>query len=113
MPPFRLVSRGPLCVPMLLSEVEQEQIPSRNGDREVIVVGAGFCDGEGDRAYTVYVPILGGLGGEKYLEDFKCFYKFCSSENITKSDQFDLQIFYPFSILLFDHKKVHFKIPHQ
>ena len=40
--------------PILLSEVEQEQIPSGNGDREAIVVGAGLCDGEGERAYTAY-----------------------------------------------------------
>ena len=55
MPPFPLVPRGPI----LLSEVEQEQRPSGNGDREAIVVGAGLCDGEGKRAYTVYDPILG------------------------------------------------------
>ena len=29
---------------------EQEQRPSGNGDREAIVVGAGLCDGEGERA---------------------------------------------------------------
>ena len=33
--------------PILLSEVEQEQRLSGNGDREAIVVGAGLCDGEG------------------------------------------------------------------
>ena len=27
-----------------------------NGDREAIVVGAGLCDGEGERAYTGYTP---------------------------------------------------------
>ena len=43
-------------VPNLLSEVEQEQRPSGNGDREAIVVGAGLCDGEGERAYTAYAP---------------------------------------------------------
>ena len=42
--------------PILLSEVEQEQSPSGNGDREAIVVGAGLCDSEGERAYTVYAP---------------------------------------------------------
>ena len=46
-------------VPILLSDVEQEQRPSANG------VGAGLCDGEGERAYIVYDPIL---GGEKYLK---------------------------------------------
>ena len=49
-------------VPILLSEVEQEQRPSGKGDHEAIVVGAGLCEGE--RAYTVYDPIL---GEEKYL----------------------------------------------
>ena len=48
--------RGPSCVPILLSEVEQEQRPNGNGDREAIVVGAGLCDGEGERAYTGYAP---------------------------------------------------------
>ena len=42
--------------PILLSEVEQEQRPSGNEDREPIVVGAGLCDGEGERAYTANVP---------------------------------------------------------
>ena len=41
---------GAAYVPILLSEVEQEQRPSGNGD----VVGAGPCDVEGERAYTVY-----------------------------------------------------------
>ena len=43
--PFPLVPRGPIgpaYVPILLSEVEQEQRPSGNGDREVIVVEAGL-----------------------------------------------------------------------
>ena len=30
------------------------------GDREAIVEGAGLCDGEGERAYTVYDLIIGG-----------------------------------------------------
>ena len=42
---------GAAYIPILLSEVEQEQRPSWNGDREAIVVGAGLCDGEGERAY--------------------------------------------------------------
>ena len=46
---------GPLF-PILLSEIEQEQRPSGNGDREAIVVGCGLCDGEGERAYTGYAP---------------------------------------------------------
>ena len=41
---------------ILLSEIEQEQRPSGNEDREAIVVGAGLCDGEGERAYTAYAP---------------------------------------------------------
>ena len=59
MSPFPLVPRGPLgplIIPLLLSEVEQEQRPSGNGDREAIVVGAGLCDGEGERPYIEYAP---------------------------------------------------------
>ena len=41
--------------PPLLSEVELEQRPNGNGDREAIVVGAGRC-GEGERAYNAYAP---------------------------------------------------------
>ena len=51
---------GAAYVPILLSEVEQEQRPSGNGDREAIVVGAGLCDGEGERAYTEYAPTISG-----------------------------------------------------
>ena len=51
---------GAAYVPILLSEVEQEQRPSGNGDREAIVVGAGLCDGEGERAYTEYAPTFSG-----------------------------------------------------
>ena len=58
MPPFPLVSLGAAYVPILLSEVEQEQRPSGNGDREAIVVGAGLCDIEGERAYTIYDTAL-------------------------------------------------------
>ena len=47
---------GSAYIPHLLSEVEQEQRPSGNGDREAIVVGAVLCDGEGERAYTAYAP---------------------------------------------------------
>ena len=47
---------GTAYIPILLSEVEEEQRPSGNGDREAIVVGAGLCDGEGERAYTAYAP---------------------------------------------------------
>ena len=51
----------------MLSEVEQEQRPSGNGDREAIVVGAGLCDGEGERAYTEYAPTLEGESTENLL----------------------------------------------
>ena len=61
---------GAAYVPILLSEVEKEQRLSGNGDREAIVVGAGLCDDEGERVYTVYDPIL---GGENYLNNFKRF----------------------------------------
>ena len=43
-------------VVILLSEIEQEQRPSGNGDRDAIVVGAGLCDIEGERAYIAYPP---------------------------------------------------------
>ena len=48
---------GAAYIPNLLSEIEQEQRPSGNGDREAIVVGAGLCDGEGERAYTANTHI--------------------------------------------------------
>ena len=51
---------GAAYVPNLLKDVEQEQRPSGNGDREAIVLSAGFYDGEGERTHTVYDPILGG-----------------------------------------------------
>ena len=47
---------GAAYIPTLLSEVEQEQRPSGNEDCEAIVVGAGLCDGEGERAYVAYAP---------------------------------------------------------
>ena len=53
MSPFLLVPLGAAYVPILLSEVDQEQ---RTGDREAIVVRAGLCDDEGERAYTAYAP---------------------------------------------------------
>ena len=49
---------GAAYVPILLSEVEQEQRPSGNGDREAIVVVADHCDDEGERAYTIHDPTL-------------------------------------------------------
>ena len=38
---------GATYVPILLSEVAQEQKTSENGGREAILVGAGLCNGEG------------------------------------------------------------------
>ena len=49
-----LRSLGAANIPILLSEVLQEQRPSGNEDREAIVAGASLCDGEGKRAYTAY-----------------------------------------------------------
>ena len=43
-------------VPVLLGEAEQQQRPSEIGDREAIVVGAGLCDVECERAYTGCAP---------------------------------------------------------
>ena len=57
-------------VPILLSEVEQVQRPRENGDREAIVVEACLCDSEGERAFTIYDPVL---GGKMYLKYFKRF----------------------------------------
>ena len=53
---------GAAVVPILLSEVKQKQRPkrpSKNGDREAIVVVAGFRDGECERAFTEHDLILG------------------------------------------------------
>ena len=61
---------GTACVPILLGEVEQEQRPSKNGDCEAIVVGAGLCDGEGERVFTIFDPVL---GWERYLKHFQHF----------------------------------------
>ena len=47
---------GAAYIPILLSEVEQEQRLRGSEDRETIVVGAVLCDGEGERAYTAYAP---------------------------------------------------------
>ena len=47
---------GAAYIPILLSEDEQEKRPSGNEDREAIVVGAGLCNGEGERVYTTYAP---------------------------------------------------------
>ena len=47
---------GAAYIPILLGEIEQEQTPSGNEDREAIVVGAGLCDGEDERAYAANAP---------------------------------------------------------
>ena len=47
---------GAAYTPILVSEVELERRPSGNEDREAIVVGAGLCASEGERAYNAYAP---------------------------------------------------------
>ena len=96
------VSLGPLIFPYCGNEVEQELRPSGNGDREAILVRAGLCDVEGDRASNVYDSIL---GSEKYLKLFKRIQTFCWSKNLAKTEQFDLKIFDPISISLFAHTR--------
>ena len=59
---------GAAQIPILLSEVEQEQKSSGNGDREAIVVGAGLCDGDGERACTEYAPTIEGEVHETFTE---------------------------------------------
>ena len=54
---------GAAYIRILLSEVEQEQRPSGNEDHEAIVVGAGLCDGEGERAYTTGWAEVGRRNG--------------------------------------------------
>ena len=44
---------GTAYVPILLIKFEQEQRPHGNGVRKAIVVGAGLCDSERERAYMV------------------------------------------------------------
>ena len=69
---------GAAYVPILLSEVKQEQSSIENGDRETIVVEAGVCDCEGKRAYTKYDPVF---GEKKYL---KCFTRFAGAKTSQK-----------------------------
>ena len=94
---------GAAYVPILLSEVEQEQRPSGNGDRKALVVGARLLDGEGKRAYIVYGPILGGKKNLKY------FKRFAGANNLAKTVQIDLKTSDIFSILLFAHTKIRSK----
>ena len=49
---------GTAYVSILVSDVKQEQLPSRRGDPEAIVVGAGLCEAAGERANTVFDPTL-------------------------------------------------------
>ena len=58
---------GAAYIPILLSEVEQEKRPSGNEDREAIVVGAGLCDDEGERAYTHMPHIMIFPGGQGHF----------------------------------------------
>ena len=67
-----LRSLGVAYIPILLSEVEQEQRPSGNEDREAIVVGAGLCDGEGERAYTAYAPHYDISGSWHLFLELEC-----------------------------------------
>ena len=62
---------GAAYLPILLSEVEQEQRPSGNRDREAIVVGAGLCDGEGQRVYIGYAPTLEGESTENFVRHLR------------------------------------------
>ena len=55
-------------VPILLSKVVQEQRHSGNRDREAIVVGAGLCNGEGERAYTGYTQHFFLLSKSLFLQ---------------------------------------------
>ena len=63
---------GAAYVPILLSEVEQEQRPSGNGDR----------DGECERAYTVYGPVL---GGEKNLKSYSTLLSALQEQLLSKN----------------------------
>ena len=67
---------GAAFIPILPSEVEQEQTPSGKRDREAIVVGAGLCDGEGECAYTGNAPhIIRNFSGNVFsLRRFGIFF---------------------------------------
>ena len=59
--PFPLSAPLPLgaaYVTILLGGVEQKQRPSGNRDRDAIVVGAGLCHAENERAYIAYAPLF-------------------------------------------------------
>ena len=77
-------------------------------------MGAGVCDGEGERAYTVYVTII---GGEKYLKSFLTLLNALQEQKprTAKTEQINLKSLHSFSIWLFAHTKTRSKCtrPHQ
>ena len=69
---------GAAYVPILLSEVEQEQRLSGNGDREAIVVGAGLCDGNKtfrQKKFEMFRQIFQAETSRTILVLFLVFYK--------------------------------------
>ena len=91
---------GASYIPILLSEVEQEQRPSGNRDREAIVVGAGLCDGDGEHAYTGYAPhIIRNVSANVFsLRRFCMFFLHCTTlhllyrRNAYKDDRYQVQV---------------------
>ena len=65
-------------------------------------VTGNLCDGEGERAYFICDPVL---GGEKYLRYFKRL----QEQEPRKNGKFDLKTFDPFLISLFAHTKIRSK----
>ena len=66
---------GAAYIPIMLSEAEQEQRLSGNGDRGAIVVGAGLCDGEGEHVYTGYAPHIRNVSANVFsLRQFGIFF---------------------------------------
>ena len=57
------------------------------GDHEAMVVKAGLCDGEGEHAYTIYDPVL---GGEKYQNILNALQE---QKPCKKRKKFDLNTF--------------------
>ena len=80
---------GSAYIPILLSEVEQEQRPSGNGDLGAIVVGAGLCDGEGERAYTAYAPQGQGHFVTSHLGDYMASVTWATKVSTKWVDQID------------------------
>ena len=98
---------GAAYVPILLSEVEQEQRPSGNQDREAIVVEADLCEGEGERAYTIYDRVL---GWEKYL---KYFERFAGAKTLQERNNSISKLSIHFRSRFSLTQKFDSKIPHQ